>query len=96
MEVWGWKTILGSVNTTYQLANGPVFIKTIIVWNITGAASAILYNEKTAVTTNMFLTVWSGISETKVIMFDDPCQLDTGCYITLASTSGILVQYKPI
>jgi len=94
MEVWKWKYIA----TTEILANNTVYIKTIILWNTTTATSAVFYNEKTAATTNMFLTLFVGAADTKIIMFDDPCQLDTGCYITLTAETGrgLLVQYKPV
>jgi len=93
MEVWQWKLI---TTGTTQLANGPVFIKTIIAWSADSETKwAKFYNEKTAATDNMFLTVYCGTKDNKVIMFDKPCQLDTGCSIVLEFT-GLLVQYKPV
>lgn len=93
MEAWGWKVI--TVGTT-QLANGPVYIKTIIAWSADSSTKwAKFYNEKTAATDNMFLTIYCGTKQHKVIMFDKPCRLDTGCSIVLEFT-GLLVQFAPV
>jgi len=91
MEVWQWKTITAG---TTQLANGTVYIKSIILWH-TDTANAKFYNEKTAATTDMFLTIYCAANKSEVIMFDKPCQLDTGCSIVL-SAGGLLVQFKPV
>jgi len=92
MEVWQWKLITGA---TTQLANGTVYIKSIILWHTT-TANAVIYNEKAGGTTSMFLTVYNNANQLTIpIMFESPCQLDAGCYIVL-SAGGLLVQYKPI
>jgi len=93
MEVWQWKLITGNT----QLANNTVYIKTIILFDA-AAKNVTIYNEKAAGTTAVFLTIYNTANElTKVIMFDDPCQLDTGCYIASSAwPAGLLVQYKPV
>lgn len=92
MEAWGWKKISEST----QIANGPVFIKTIIVWTeaMNGAA---IFNCATSgqIAANRFLTVYCGAHETKVIMFDEPCLLEAGCWVQL-DADELFIQFKPV
>jgi len=92
MEVWQWKYVTGA---TTQLTNGLTFIKTVILWHST-TANAVIYNEKAGGTTSMFLTVYNNANQLTIpIIFENPCQLDAGCYIVL-SAGGMLVQYKTV
>jgi len=97
MEVWQWKLITAST----QLATETVYIKSIIQWTTTASSvGTVIYNLATNACTAgaMFLTIWGGIKDTKVIMFDNPCQLDAGCYIDweIGKAGGLLVQFKPV
>ena len=99
MEKWKWDLLTSSVSVTdKQLTNDITFIKTIILEHEDTATYVKIYDEATGETTKEFMTIHNSTKKLNVpIVFDDPAQLENGCYIVPEAGQAdikVWIQYR--